>query len=405
MSSLAELANLKQLDKEKLYEIIKEGLYQAVSKKLLLENELEIVADFDTNKILAKFKKIVVERDVSLGEISLEDAGYYEDDVELGDTIPVEMAIYEFEPKVIRNARKAILEKIKLLEEDRIMYDYENQKNQIVSGKVRKVDYNGYVLDIGYADALLPVEEQIEDEFYKVGDMVRAYVVNIRKRKNDVIVILSRTRAEFVKKIFETEIPDINSGEIEIKKIVREPGMRTKVAVKSNEPKIDALASCLGPKGMRIDQIRKELNGELIDIILWDNSPEQFIANAIGQDLVEKVYLAQRGKFARIIVAEKSKNLAIGKKGKNVKLAAKLTEYKLDIFTEEEFEDKISEERRITSHVSDLDGVTPKIAEILKVHGYTSVQDIHVAGIDELSHLEGLGKKTVTKIKESANYF
>ena len=405
MSSLAELANLKQLDKDKLTEIIKEGLYQAVSKKLLLENELEIIADFDTNKILAKFKKIVVERDVSLGEISLEDASYYEDDVELGDTIPVEMAIYEFEPKVIRNARKAILEKIKLLEEDRIMYDYENQKNQIVSGKVRKVDYNGYVLDIGYADALLPVEEQIEDEFYKVGDMVRAYVVNIRKRKNDVIVILSRTRAEFVKRIFETEIPEINSGEIEIKKIVRQPGMRTKVAVKSNEPKIDALASCLGPKGMRIEQIRKELNGELIDIILWDNSPEQFIANAIGQDLVEKVYLAQRGKFARIIVAEKSKNLAIGKKGKNVKLAAKLTEYKLDIFTEEEFEEKISEERRITSHVSDLDGVTPKIAEILKVHGYTSVQDIHVAGIDELCHLEGLGKKTVTKIKESANYF
>ncbi|NQV18439.1 MAG: transcription termination factor NusA [Armatimonadetes bacterium] len=405
MSSLAELANLKQLDKDKLTEIIKEGLYQAVSKKLLLENELEIIADFDTNKILAKFKKIVVERDVSLGEISLEDAGYYEDVVEIGDTIPVEMAIYEFEPKVIRNARKAILEKIKLLEEDRIMYDYENQKNQIVSGKVRKVDYNGYVLDIGYADALLPVEEQIEEEFYKVGDMVRAYVVNIRKRKNDVIVILSRTRAEFVKRIFETEIPEINSNEIEIKKIVREPGMRTKVAVKSNEPKIDALASCLGPKGMRIEQIRKELNGELIDIILWDNSPEQFIANAIGQDLVEKVYLAQRGKFARIIVAEKSKNLAIGKKGKNVKLAAKLTEYKLDIFTEEEFEDKISEERRITSHVSDLDGVTPKIAEILKVHGYTSVQDIHVAGIDELCHLEGLGKKTVTKIKESANYF
>ncbi len=405
MSSLAELANLKQLDKDKLTEIIKEGLYQAVSKKLLLENELEIIADFDTNKIVAKFKKIVVERDVSLGEISLEDASYYEDDVELGDTIPVEMAIYEFEPKVIRNARKAILERIKLLEEDRIMYDYENQKNQIVSGKVRKVDYNGYVLDIGYADALLPVEEQIEDEFYKVGDMVRAYVVNIRKRKNDVIIILSRTRAEFVKKIFETEIPEINSSEIEIKKIVREPGMRTKVAVKSNDPKIDALASCLGPKGIRIEQIRKELNGELIDMVLWDDSPEQFIANAIGQDLVEKVYLAQRGKFARIIVAEKSKNLAIGKKGKNVKLAAKLTEYKLDIFTEEEFEEKISEERRITSHVSDLDGVTPKIAEILKVHGYTSVQDIHVAGVDELCHLEGLGKKTVTKIKESANYF
>ncbi|MCK4695392.1 MAG: S1 RNA-binding domain-containing protein, partial [Candidatus Cloacimonetes bacterium] len=227
MASLADLANLKQLDKDKLAEIIQDGLYQAVSKKLLSENELEIVTDFDRNIILARFKKIVVDQDFSLGEISLEEALRYEENVSLGDKITVEIPIFDFEPKVIKNARKAILERIKILEEDRIMFDYENQKNQLVSGKIRKEDYNGYILDIGYADALLPKEEQIEEEYYKVGDIVRAYVVNIRKRKNDVIIILSRTRPEFVKRIFETEIPEINSGEIEIKKIVREPGMRT----------------------------------------------------------------------------------------------------------------------------------------------------------------------------------
>ncbi|KQC06572.1 MAG: hypothetical protein APR54_07010 [Candidatus Cloacimonas sp. SDB] len=405
MSSLAELANIKQLDKDKLAEIIKDGLYQAISKKMLLENELEIVADFDTNRIFAKFKRIVVERDDSLGEISLEEAQYYQEDVQLGDKITVQLPVFDFEPKVIRNARKAILEKIKSLEEDRIMFDYENQKNQIVSGKVRKDDYNGYVVDIGYADALLPKEEQIEDEYYKVGDIIRAYVVNIRKRRNDVIVILSRTRPEFVKRLFETEIPEITSEAIEVKKIVREPGMRTKVAVKSIDPNLDATACCLGPKGMRIEQIRNELNGELVDIVLWDESPEQLIANAIGPDLVEKVYLAERGNFARIIVNQENKNLAIGKKGKNVKLAAKLTDFKLDIYTEEEFEEKISEERRITSHVSDLDGVTSKVAEVLKVHGYTSVQDIYEASVDELCNLEGLGLKTATKIKESAEYF
>ncbi|MDO9577823.1 MAG: transcription termination factor NusA [Candidatus Cloacimonadales bacterium] len=405
MGSLAELANLKQLDKNKLAEIIKESLYQAISKKMILENELEIIADFDTNRIKAKFNRIIVERDISLGEISLSEAKRYDDELELGDKIPVEMTISEFEPKVIRNARKAILERIKLLEEDRIMFDYENQKNQVITGKVTKDDYNGYVVDIGYADALLPKEEQIEDEYFKVGDIVKAYVVNIRKRKNDVIVILSRTRPEFVKRIFETEIPEINSGEIEIKKIVREPGMRTKVSVQSNDKSIDATAACLGEKGIRIESIRSELNGELVDIVLWDESPEQLIANAIGPDLVEKVYLAERGRFARIIVSESNKNLAIGKKGKNVKLAAKLTDFKLDIYTEEEFEDKISEERRITSHVSDLDGVTSKIAEILKEHGYTSVQDIFEASIDELCNLEGLGKKTATKIKESSKYF
>lgn len=405
MGSLVELANLKQLDKDKLAGIIKESLYQAISKKMILENELEILTDFDTNRVRAKFNRIVVERDMSLGEISLNEAKRYDDELELGDKIPVEMTISEFEPKVIRNARKAILEKIKLLEEDRIMFDYENQKNQIITGKVTKDDYNGYVVDIGYADALLPKEEQIEDEYFKIGDIVKAYVVNIRKRKNDVIVILSRTRPEFVKRIFENEIPEVNSGEIEIKKIVREPGMRTKVSVQSNDKSIDATAACLGEKGIRIESIRNELNGELVDIVLWDESPEQLIANAIGPDLVEKVYLAERGRFARIIVSESNKNLAIGKKGKNVKLAAKLTDFKLDIYTEEEFEDKISEERRITSHVSDLDGVTSKIAEILKEHGYTSVQDIFEASIDELCNLEGLGKKTATKIKESSKYF
>ena len=405
MSSLSELAALKQLDKDKLTEIIKDGLYQAISKKLLNENELEIEADFDTNWVVAKFKRIVVERDMSLGEISLEEAQQFDEKLELGDKIPVEIPISEFEPKVIKNARKAILERIRMLEEDRIMFDYENQKHQLISGKIRKDDYNGYLVDIGYADALLPKDEQIEDEFYKVGDMIRAYVVNIRKRKNDVIVILSRTRPEFVKKIFESEIPEINSSDIEIKKIVREPGIRTKVSVHSKDENIDATAACLGPHGVRIESIRNELNGELIDIVLWDDSSEQLIANAIGPDLVEKVYLAERGKFARIIVNEENKNLAIGKKGKNVKLAAKLTDFKLDIYTEEEFEEKISEERRITSHVSDLDGVTSKVAEVLKTHGYTSVQDIFEASIDELCHLEGLGKKTAAKIKESSKYF
>jgi len=405
MGSLSELASLKQLDKEKLAEIIKEGLYQAISKKLLIENDLEIITDFDSNQVAAKFNKIVVERDMSLGEISLDEARMYDENLELGDTFPAVIPISDFEPKVIKNARKAILERIKALEEDRIMYDYENQKHQIVSGKVSKDDYNGYLIDIGYADALLSKDEQIEDEYYKVGDMIRAYVINIRKRKNDVIVLLSRTRPEFVKKLFEAEMPEINAGEVEVKKIVREPGMRTKVAVHSLDKQIDATAACLGPHGVRIESIRKELNDELIDIVLWDESPEQLIANAIGPDLVEKVYLAERGKFARIIVNEANKNLAIGKKGKNVKLAAKLTDFKLDIYTEEEFEDKISEERRITSHVSDLDGVTSKVADVLKKHGYTSVQDIYEASTEELCNLEGLGKKTATKIKESSKYF
>jgi len=404
---VSELAAIKQLDRAKITEIITESLHQAISKKLTSENDLEIIADFETNQMLARFHRTVVEYESNmLGEMSLDEAReYHDEDAQLGDSIEVEINISDFEPKVIKNARKAIQERIKLLEEERIMFDYEKQKKQIVTGRIRKIDFNGYAVDIGYAEALLPMEEQIEDEFYKVGDLIRCYVVSIRKLKADVKIILSRTHPEFVKKLFESEVPEVSSGEIEIKKIVREPGMRTKVCVASTDANIDPAGSCLGPKGIRIEQIRKELHGEQIDIVVWDESPEQFIANAIGADLVERVYLADRGKFARVIVNEKNKNLAIGKKGKNVKLAAKLSDFKLDIYTEEEFEDKISEERRITSHITELDGMTSKIAEILKAHGYTAVQDVHEASVEELCQLEGIGEKTAIRLKESATHF
>jgi N utilization substance protein A len=405
MSSLATLANMKQLRRDEIEQIIQECIYSTVIKKLTSENELEVVTDFATDTIEIRFLKIVVERDTGIGEINLEEAQSRNAHLELGDKISFRMALTDFEPKLIKTIRRSMLERIKQLEEDRIRGDFERQKNQIVMGKVTKSDYNGYTVDIGYADALLPPDEQIDEEYYKPGDRIRAFVIDIRKRKNGTSIILSRTSPEFVKKLFEMEIPEIADGDVLIKKIVREPGIKSKVAVEGNNSEIDPVAACLGPKGMRLDTIRSELGNELVDIVLWDESPEELIANAIGSDLIDRVYLADRGKFARVIVDAANKNQAIGKKGKNVKLAAKLTDYKLDIYTSEEFESKISEGRRVTSHISDLDGVTPKLAEILKGYGYTSVQDIFEASIDELCNLEGMGKKTAQKLKESAEYF
>ncbi|MCK9328732.1 MAG: transcription termination factor NusA [Candidatus Cloacimonetes bacterium] len=406
LAIIKELANMKQLDQDKIEKAVTDSLLHVLNKKLKPENELEIIIDYETNYLAARFLKEVVYNDETLGQISLEDAtSDYKIDAEIGDTVEVEIPIQKLEPKLIKNAREEITHKIKKLEEDRKMFDYEKQKNQIVYGKIKKSDYNGYIVDIGFAEGLLPVEEQVDDEFYKVGDHVRCFVLNIRKRGNELIVILSRAHPEFVKKLLELEVPEILSGDIEIKKIIREPGIRTKVAVKSIKNSVDAVGSCLGPKGIRIEQIKKELHGEIVDILEWSDDPEVLIANAIGPDIIEKVYLTEKGRFARIIVSEENKNLAIGKLGKNVRLAAKVTDYKLDIFTKEEFEEKIAEERRITSHVNELDGVSSKIAEILKDHGYTSVQDIYKASIQELTHIDGIGEKIAEKIKESAKHF
>ncbi len=402
---ITELANVRQLDLGRLREVIVESLNNAISKKLKPENGLEIITDFNTNYLAARFKKQVVDKDETLGQISLKDAYEYEDDPKIGDWVTIEIPVSALEPKLVRIAREEIGNKIKRLEEERKMFDYEKQKNQIVYGKVKKIDYNGYKVDINFAEALLPIEEQIEEEYYKVGDYIRAYVLNVRKKGPEIIVILSRAHPEFVKRLLEIEVPEIANGEIEVKKIIREPGIRTKVAVIAKAKNVDPVGCCLGPKGIRVEQIKKELHGEAIDILPWSDDPEVLIANAIGPEFIEKVYITEKGKFARVIVREENKNSAIGKMGKNVRLAAKLTDYKLDIYTHDEFEEKIAEERRITSHVSELDGVSSKISDILREHGYTSVQDIYNASIQELCNIEGIGQKIAEKIKEAAKHF
>jgi len=253
-------------------------------------------------------------------------------------------------------------------------------------------------------DALLPTDEQIENESYRVGDNIRAYVVNLRSHQSNIIIILSRSNPEFVKKLFEAEIPEIFNGQISIRKIVREPGIRTKVELDSNEHKLDPISACVGVKGTRIDSIRRELHGEQIDIVVHSDDPEQMIINALGIDGANHVII-ERNRAASVIVSEENKVIAIGKQGKNVKLAAKLTGMKIDIFTSADFEEKMAKERRTVSHITELDGVNAKIAEALKQAGYTSVQDIFAASLDELCNLEGVGQKTAERLKEAAKYF
>ncbi|HNU53999.1 MAG TPA: transcription termination factor NusA [Candidatus Syntrophosphaera sp.] len=406
LDAVVKLAAIKQLDKEVIQEMIMEAIHTTLSKKLEPENELEIFVEESSNTIKAHYLCQVVETESRLGEISLEEARkQFGRATQLGDFVPQVMAMHEFEPKLIKTAQKAIQDKIRQLEEEKIQNDFNKQKHTIASGKIKTIDdTGGYRIDISYTDALLPADEQVENEYYRVGDNIKAYVTNIRNHHSNVTIILSRTNPEFVKKLFETEIPEVYDGTIKILKIVREPGIRTKVELMSTDPKLDPVAVCIGPRGARIDSIRKELRGEQIDIVVHDEDPEKMIERALGVEKVKRVII-ERNRSASVIVEEPDKVVAIGKGGKNVKLAAKLTGMKIDIYTQEEFEEKMAKERRTVSHVTDLDGVTPKIAEVLRQSGYTSVQDIYAASVDELCNLEGVGQKTAERLKEAAKFF
>lgn len=406
LDAVIKLAAIKQLDKDVIKNIIVEAITSTLEKRLTEENDLHVVIDENSGTIKAEFLCEVVELEAGLGEISLVDARMnYDRYAELGQFIKRSMALHEFEPKLVKTAQKLIQDKIRMVEDEKIHSDYNKQKNTIVTGRIKAIDEFGALrIDIGHTDALLPVDEQIEDEFYRIGENIKAYVVNIRTHQSNVTIILSRTNPEFVKKLFEAEIKEIFDGTIKIRKIVREPGIRTKVELETTDPKIDPVSVCIGVKGTRIDSIRKELHGEQIDIVVYNEDPESMIKNALGVENIYRVII-ERNRNASIIVSEEDKVIAIGKQGKNVKLAAKLTGMKIDIYTKAEFEEKMAKERRTVSHITELDGVTPKIAEVLRHAGYTSVQDVFAASLDELCNLEGFGQKTAERLKEAAKYF
>ncbi|MBC8526239.1 MAG: transcription termination factor NusA [Candidatus Cloacimonetes bacterium] len=406
ISIIDEFARIKQIDRDKISSIIKESLESTLSKKLMKENAISVEIDFEKNEVVVKLlAKVVDEVPNNFDEITLTNAKKIVLTSQVDDLIPIEIPISEFGRKTIQSARQAIINKLRESETEKTKLDYEKQKGQIISGMVKRVESSGYIVDIGFTEALLPSEEQVDNEFYKAGDYLKAYVYNIRYQKGSVRIILSRKKPEFIIKLFENEIPEIGDGEVVIKKIVREPGYRTKVAVYSTNKNIDAFGSCVGPKGFRIEVVKKELHGELVDIVVWSDNPEQFIKNSIGNELIKRIYLAEKGKFAQVIVDEKNKNIAIGKEGRNIKLAAKLTNYKLDVLLEEEYEEITANERRITSTIYELEGVTENIGKVLYNAGYTSVQDIYLASIKELCQIDGVGVKTAEKIKESAKYF
>lgn len=341
--ALEELENEKGIEKAYLIESIESALVTAYKKNFDSADNVKVVMDQQTGEAHLYAVKEVVEivEDANL-QINLDAAIKISKKLQIGDQVEIELVPKDFGRIAAQTAKQVIVQKLREAERNIIYTEFNDRKGEIVSGIIQKADSNIVVMDLGKLEGVMPTKEQIPTEHYMVNDKIRGYVLDVVKGlKGTPQVIVSRAHVDFVRKLFEFEIPEIYEGLIEIKSVSRDPGSRSKVAVYSTNENIDPVGSCVGQKGVRIQNIINELNGEKIDVIEWNNDPSIYIASALLPAKVMAVDVKEEEKFAQVIVPDDQLSLAIGKSGQNARLAARLTNWKIDIKSESQFREMI----------------------------------------------------------------
>ena len=349
--AMQELEKEKGIKKEYLLESIETALVTAYKRNFNSAENVKITMDGETGEIHVYAEKDVVEQvEDEKTQINLQDARKVNPKLEIGDKAQIEIIPKNFGRIAAQTAKLFIVQKIREASRNIIFDEYNERKGEIVSGIVQKVDNNIVVLDLGKLEGIMPLKEQVPTEQYKVNDKIRACILDVQKGlKGAPQVIVSRASAEFVRKLFELEIPEIYEGVIEIKSIARDAGSRSKLAIYSPNENIDPVGSCVGQKGIRIQNIINELHGEKIDVIEWNEDPSIFIATALLPARVMAVDINEEEKSAQVIVEDDQLSIAIGKAGQNARLAAKLTGWKIDIKSESQFRELIEQKQEENS--------------------------------------------------------
>lgn len=344
--AMDELEKTNGIDKDFLMESVESALVVAYKKNFESNDEnVKVIIDKNDGQMHVYQEKDVVETvEDEKKEISLEEAQKINVNYNVGDKVEFELMPKEFGRIAAQTARQVITQKIREASRDVIFSEFADKKGEIITGLVQKADGGAVIMDLGRIEGIMPKKEQIPTETYHVNDKIKACIISVEKGiKGSTQIILSRASTELVRKLLEIEIPEIYEGVIEIKSISREAGSRSKVAVYSPNPNIDPVGSCVGQKGIRIQNIINELNGEKIDVIEWNEDPAIFIATALLPAKVLAVDIKEEERFAQVIVQDDQLSLAIGKGGQNAKLAARLTNWKIDIKSESQFRKMLEE--------------------------------------------------------------
>ena len=359
-----ELEQERGISKEYLVAALEEALVKAYKQNFDADENAEnvkVTIDKVTGEMhVYSAREVVEELPVPELEISLEDARKIDKNYNVGDIVNIEIKPKDFGRIAAQKAKQVVVQKIREAEKEMIFTEFNDKKGEIVSGLIQKADGRIVVMDLGKLEGVMPLKEQIPTETYRVNDKVRGYVLEVEKGlKGTPQVIVSRSHPDFVRKLFEFEIPEIYEGLIEIKSISRDPGSRSKIAVYSRDENIDPVGSCVGQKGVRIQNIINELNGEKIDVIEWNEDPAIYISAALLPAQVMAVDVREEEKFAQVIVPDDQLSLAIGKSGQNARLAARLTNWKIDIKSESQIREILlsqAEEAEKVEEVQEAEG-------------------------------------------------
>ncbi|MCL6637397.1 MAG: transcription termination factor NusA [Alicyclobacillus sp.] len=335
LAALEQLEREKGIDKDTLLEAIEAALISGYKRNFNSASNVRVEIRRDTGEVKVYARKTVTEdpKDTRQ-EISLDAALDLNPNYQLGDIVEIEVTPRDFGRIAAQTAKQVVTQRIREAERSIVYSKFVDRAEDIVTGVVQRADNRAAYVDLGQTEALLPVTEQMPNDRLKPGDRVKAYITRVERTTKGPQVVLSRTHPGLLKRLFELEVPEIFDGVIEIKSVAREAGQRSKIAVYSRNPDVDPIGACVGARGLRVQAVVNELNGEKVDIVKWSEDPEEFVANALSPAKVVRVHILDEERVARAVVPDHQLSLAIGKEGQNARLAAKLTGWKIDIKSE-----------------------------------------------------------------------
>jgi N utilization substance protein A len=391
----------KGIDRDILIKALEEAIKSAAKKKYGNKVDLEIHYNHQNGEIeVFQFREVTEVVEDPETQINLAEGRLLDPECEIGDSLGTRMEIHQLGRIAAQSAKQVIIQKMKEAERVAVYDNFIDRKGEIINGIVQRIDHGDIVVNLGQTEAVLKVDQQIPKESYRRGDRIRAYIMDIhQKDAKGPQILLSRTHPNFLVNLFKTEVPEISEGVVQIRGAAREPGVRAKISVTSQDSDIDPVGACVGVKGSRVQNVVQELRGEKIDIIPWHVDPARFVCNALAPAQITRVIIDEANHSMEVIVPDEYLSIAIGKKGQNVKLASKLTSWKLDVKSEQQYRDSLE------SHLlalASLPGVGSELAEILHKKGMITVDDLCHATEEDLMTIAGIQPEAARGIIEEA---